>query len=61
MKTISYKYQDKHKINVYLDKQVLKEIRTYHKNSGIKLIKLYNDIIKLGWSNYKGNTNVFNE
>lgn len=61
MKSINYKYQDKHKINVYLDKQILKEIRTYHKKSGVKLIKLYNDIIKRGWSDYKRSFDVFKE
>ena len=61
MKTINYKYQDKHKINVYLDKQILKEIRTYHKQSGVKFIKLYNDIIKLGWNDYKRSVDAFTE
>lgn len=61
MKTTNYKYQDKHKINVYLDKRILKEIRTYHKRSGVKFIKLYNDIIKLGWNDYKRSVDALTE
>lgn len=49
----SDKYRDKHQINVYLNKEILNEIKCFHKETNITLLRLYNDIIKIGWDIYK--------
>lgn len=49
----SNKYRDKHQINVYLNKEILNQVKSYQRETNITFIRLYNDIIKLGWEAYK--------
>ena len=54
----SSRYIDKHQINVYLNKDIRNQIKRYQRESNIRLIRLYNDIIKYGWEVYKKDTYV---
>lgn len=57
MANSNFQYQDKIKINIYLDNNLASIIKKYHRESGIKLIKIYNDIIRIGWEQYKKDMN----